>query len=367
MGDGDGDDELPEPVRLDVNVDAYVPVDYIPYEQAKVDVHRRIAGARDVGGARGAARGAGRPLRRPARAAREPDHAAAGADQARRGRRAGGLLPPGAPRGDADRARLRARQADPRGDPRARSTSPASRSSPCACPTTRRKRFPAVVRAADVLLEVQREPLRGPECFTWALSRRPLPSVPDHEETICDSWRCAPFLCRPRSSPDVAKRASRATRSPRSTAPRSRRPTSSTGSTIAAKSSGQPNAAVPEAAGVHRVHRAGARRPPPSRPRASRSRPTRTQEAVPAAVRPAARPGAGLLISFEWIDREAKEQGVKVDRRRGQEVVRGAEEAVRSRRKPTTRSSSSSSGQTERGRADARAARRCSRTRSATR
>jgi transcription-repair coupling factor (superfamily II helicase) len=37
-----------EPVRLDVNVDAYVPSDYIPYEQAKVDVHRRIAGSREV-------------------------------------------------------------------------------------------------------------------------------------------------------------------------------------------------------------------------------------------------------------------------------------------------------------------------------
>jgi transcription-repair coupling factor (superfamily II helicase) len=37
-----------EPVRLDVNVDAYVPSDYIPYEQAKVDVHRRVAGAREV-------------------------------------------------------------------------------------------------------------------------------------------------------------------------------------------------------------------------------------------------------------------------------------------------------------------------------
>jgi transcription-repair coupling factor (superfamily II helicase) len=35
-------------VRLDVNVDAYVPADYIPYEQAKVDVHRRIAAAREV-------------------------------------------------------------------------------------------------------------------------------------------------------------------------------------------------------------------------------------------------------------------------------------------------------------------------------
>jgi transcription-repair coupling factor (superfamily II helicase) len=44
----DGASEDWEPVRLDVNVDAYVPSDYIPYEQAKVDVHRRIAGAREV-------------------------------------------------------------------------------------------------------------------------------------------------------------------------------------------------------------------------------------------------------------------------------------------------------------------------------
>src|SRR6201989_2145620 len=40
--------EPPEPVRLDVNVDAYVPADYIPYEQAKVDVHRRVRRAREV-------------------------------------------------------------------------------------------------------------------------------------------------------------------------------------------------------------------------------------------------------------------------------------------------------------------------------
>jgi transcription-repair coupling factor (superfamily II helicase) len=44
----DEDGEPPEPVRLDVNVDAYIPPDYIPYEQAKVEVHRRIAGAREV-------------------------------------------------------------------------------------------------------------------------------------------------------------------------------------------------------------------------------------------------------------------------------------------------------------------------------
>ena len=43
----EGDEEA-EPVRLDVNVDAYVPADYVPYEAAKIDVHRRIAGSRDV-------------------------------------------------------------------------------------------------------------------------------------------------------------------------------------------------------------------------------------------------------------------------------------------------------------------------------
>jgi transcription-repair coupling factor (superfamily II helicase) len=44
----EGGEEDWEPVRLDVNVDAYVPADYIPYEQAKVEVHRRIAAAREV-------------------------------------------------------------------------------------------------------------------------------------------------------------------------------------------------------------------------------------------------------------------------------------------------------------------------------
>ena len=38
--------ELPaeprEPVRIDVDVDAYVPADYIPFEAAKIDVHRRV-------------------------------------------------------------------------------------------------------------------------------------------------------------------------------------------------------------------------------------------------------------------------------------------------------------------------------------
>src|SRR5271166_3038599 len=46
-GEGEGE-QLAEPVRLDVSVDAYVPADYIAYEQAKIDVHRRIASAVEV-------------------------------------------------------------------------------------------------------------------------------------------------------------------------------------------------------------------------------------------------------------------------------------------------------------------------------
>jgi transcription-repair coupling factor (superfamily II helicase) len=47
-GDLAEDETPPEPVRLDVNVDASVPADYIPYEQAKIEVHRRVASAREV-------------------------------------------------------------------------------------------------------------------------------------------------------------------------------------------------------------------------------------------------------------------------------------------------------------------------------
>ena len=152
---GDGtveEDELPEPVRLDVNVDAYVPADYIPYEQAKVEVHRRIAGAREVGElAELRAELADRFGPPP-----EPLENLITLQQARiklgqAGARAV-TLPRRPARGDADRARLGARQAAPRGDPGVALRVRASRSSRCAFPTTRPSSFPAVVRAADALL-----------------------------------------------------------------------------------------------------------------------------------------------------------------------------------------------------------------------
>jgi transcription-repair coupling factor (superfamily II helicase) len=45
---GTSADEAPEPVRMDVPVDAYVPGDYVPYEAAKIEIHRRISGAREI-------------------------------------------------------------------------------------------------------------------------------------------------------------------------------------------------------------------------------------------------------------------------------------------------------------------------------
>jgi transcription-repair coupling factor (superfamily II helicase) len=46
---GEGGEEGPEPLRFDVPVDAYLPASFIPFEAAKIDVHRRIAAARAPG------------------------------------------------------------------------------------------------------------------------------------------------------------------------------------------------------------------------------------------------------------------------------------------------------------------------------
>jgi transcription-repair coupling factor (superfamily II helicase) len=44
-----GAEEAPERLRFDVPVDAYLPASFIPFEAAKIDVHRRIAAARAPG------------------------------------------------------------------------------------------------------------------------------------------------------------------------------------------------------------------------------------------------------------------------------------------------------------------------------
>ncbi len=45
----EGEEEAPEPLRFDVPVDAYLPASFIPFEAAKIDVHRRVVAARAPG------------------------------------------------------------------------------------------------------------------------------------------------------------------------------------------------------------------------------------------------------------------------------------------------------------------------------
>jgi transcription-repair coupling factor (superfamily II helicase) len=45
---GDSTEEAAEPVRVDLPVDAFVPGDYVPYEAAKIEIHRRVAGAKEI-------------------------------------------------------------------------------------------------------------------------------------------------------------------------------------------------------------------------------------------------------------------------------------------------------------------------------
>jgi transcription-repair coupling factor (superfamily II helicase) len=47
--EGEGGVAAEAPVRLDLDVDAYLPADYVPFETAKIDIHRRIAATREAG------------------------------------------------------------------------------------------------------------------------------------------------------------------------------------------------------------------------------------------------------------------------------------------------------------------------------
>jgi transcription-repair coupling factor (superfamily II helicase) len=151
----DGAEELAEPVRLDVNVDAYVPASYVPYEQAKVEVHRRIAGARDVAeleDLRAELRDRFGPPPEPVenlialqQARIKLGEAGARAVSFRQGRLAVTPIELDSVRAKRIRAQI----------PGALYESGKSQLS-VRVPDDPEKRFPAVVRAADVLLEVQR-------------------------------------------------------------------------------------------------------------------------------------------------------------------------------------------------------------------
>ena len=125
---GESEEPSEAPVRLEVDVDAYLPAEYIPFEAAKIDVHRRVAGARRAGRAASPARRASRPLRQGPRPGREPVRAAAGADRAGSRRGDDRRDPRWAALGGAARARRgsgrAASRADPRGDLRAAQPNP---------------------------------------------------------------------------------------------------------------------------------------------------------------------------------------------------------------------------------------------------
>ena len=153
-------DDEPEPVRLDVSVDAYVPADYVPYEQAKVDVHRRIAGAREVADLARAARRARGPLRPGARAARN----LIALQQARikLGRAGARAVCCAATRSPSRRwiSTPSSRRAA-RGLPEAR-YEPGRARCRCASRSEPPERFAAVVAAADALLAVTARPVPEP-------------------------------------------------------------------------------------------------------------------------------------------------------------------------------------------------------------
>jgi transcription-repair coupling factor (superfamily II helicase) len=152
----DLDPEEAEPVRLDVNVDAYVPADYIPYEQAKIEVHRRVVGALEVAdleGLREELEDRFGPLPDPLENLLSLQRARIKFGQA--GARTvsfrGGRLAVVPIELDSVRAR-RLREELPEAFYESGRSQVSVR-----VPTEGRERFPTVVRAADVLLAVKRE------------------------------------------------------------------------------------------------------------------------------------------------------------------------------------------------------------------
>jgi transcription-repair coupling factor (superfamily II helicase) len=154
--DGELESELPEPVRLDVNVNAYIPPDYVPYEQAKIDIHRRVASAVEVAeveGLRGELEDRFGPVPEPLgnllalqRARIKFGQAGARAVSFRGDRLAVTPI-------ELDSARAKRLREEL---PEALYESGRSQVS-VRVPTDGKERFPTVVRAADVLLAVVRE------------------------------------------------------------------------------------------------------------------------------------------------------------------------------------------------------------------
>ena len=283
---------------------------------------RRRARRRRAGGA---ARRARRPLRRSARAAGEPDHAPAGADQARRGRRARGHVPPGPARRHADRARLRARQADPRGDPRRALRVRASRSSPCACPRIPRSASPPSCARPTCCSRSSASRLRRS-----AMSFEQTAATLDRDhETIADPPGArAPFLCRRPSLAGCGETASRATRSPTVDGTTIEKADFEHWLDVAAKSSGPANATVPDPPDFTSCIAAAQEDRGEAGQGPAEARPTRQLKKQCKQQYDQLRDQVAAAADHLPVDRgRGRGAGRQGHRRRGQEVLRPAEEA----------------------------------------
>ena len=109
-GEDEEREEAPEPVRLDVPVDAYLPATFVPFEAAKIDIHRRIVSAREPGQLRAIRDELDDRFGAAARRGREPAEAAAGADRAGPGGGAQRRVPRRPAQRHRGRARLRGRR-----------------------------------------------------------------------------------------------------------------------------------------------------------------------------------------------------------------------------------------------------------------
>ncbi len=122
---GERPEEDEPDVKIDLPVDAHLPLDYIAVERLRLEMYRKLAGVRGRGGARRGRRRDDRPLRRAAGAGRQPD----------RGR----PVPVPGPRVRADR-RLAAGQARPvRADAAARLQAAAAEAATTRTRSTRRR------------------------------------------------------------------------------------------------------------------------------------------------------------------------------------------------------------------------------------
>ena len=333
---GDAADEAAEPVRMDLPVDAYVPGDYVPYEAAKIEIHRRVAGAREVAQLimlREELEDRFGPVPEPLdNLIRLQD---ARIKLGRAGRALASTSRGGAHGGRADRARLA------RGEGAARSACPRRSSSraaaPCACGCPRSRPSASARSSRRPRRSSRRRPSQAPNSSSVRYPSPPLwHGSPLQNPCIAARPRRAVVRGR-RSRP--AATTSRRTPSPRSATRRSPRTSSTSGSRPPSRA--RPQGGHGGRAGPARLHEVRGRQEEGARARGpGQADRRRAQEAVQDRVRHAqarghAVPDPGRVGPAGG--REARHQGQRQGRRRSRSRTRRSRPSRP--RRPTSSSS----------------------------